>query len=162
MISIIVAVAQNGAIGKNNDLLWHIPADMKRFKKLTLGHTLIMGKQTYQSLPVKPLSNRKSIIITDNPYDEFEGCTKVYSIKAALALCIPSEETFIIGGASIYHQFLPLTDRLYLTKIHKDFDGDVFFPPVDYNNWKLISKENFQSDEKNDFSYSFLIYDRIR
>lgn len=161
MISIIVAVAQNDAIGKNNDLLWHIPADMKRFKKLTLGHTLIMGKKTYQSLPIKPLSNRQSIVITDDPDDHFEGCLTVSSIEAALALCNPSEENFIIGGASIYRQFLPLAYRLYLTKVHKDFDGDVFFPYVDYNNWKLISEENYPPDEKNDFAFSFLIYERI-
>jgi dihydrofolate reductase len=161
MISIIVAVAQNDAIGKNNDLLWHIPADMKRFKKLTLGHTLIMGKRTYQSLPIKPLSNRRSIVITDDPDDHFEGCLMVSSIEAALALCDPSEENFIIGGASIYRQFLPLADRLYLTKVHKDFEGDVFFPNVNYNHWKLSSEENYPPDEKNDFAYSFLIYDRI-
>jgi len=161
MISIIVAVAQNDAIGKNNDLLWHIPADMKRFKKLTLGHTLIMGKRTYQSLPVKPLSNRQSIVITDDPDDHFEGCIMVSSIEESLKLCDPSKETFIIGGASVYRQFLPLTDRLYLTKVHQDFEGDVFFPAVNYNNWKLVSEENFPPDDKNDFSFSFLIYDRI-
>jgi dihydrofolate reductase len=162
MISIIVAIAQNDAIGKNNDLLWHIPADMKWFKKLTVGHTLIMGKRTYQSLPVKPLSNRKNIVITDDPADHFEGCLTVSSIDAALALCNPSEENFIIGGASIYRQFLPLTDRLYITKVHQDFEGDVFFPVVNYHDWKLVSEENFMPDEKNNFAFSFLIYTRIR
>ena|ERR1039457_2529822 len=161
MISIIVAVAQNNAIGKNNELLWHISADMKMFKKLTLEHTLIMGKRTYLSLPVRPLSNRRSIVITDDPGDHFEECLTVYSIEEALALCNPSEENFIIGGASVYRQFLPITDRLYLTKVHKDFDGDVFFPEINFSEWKLISEENFSPDEKNDFSYSFLIYDRI-
>jgi len=161
MISIIVAVAQNGAIGKNNDLLWHIPADLKRFKKLTLGHTIIMGKRTYQSLPIKPLSNRRSVVITDDPDDRFEGCLMVSSIEESLKFCNPSEETFIIGGASVYRQFLPLADRLYLTKVHKDIEGDVFFPVVNNNNWKLVSEENFPPDDKNDFSFSFLIYDRI-
>ena len=161
MISIIVAVAQNDAIGKNNDLLWHIHADLKRFKKLTLGHTIIMGKRTYQSLPIKPLSNRRSVVITDDPDDRFEGCITVSSIEESLKLCDPSKETFIIGGASVYRQFLPLTDRLYLTKVHQDFEGDVFFPAVNYNNWKLVSEENFPPDDKNDFSFSFLIYDRI-
>jgi len=161
MISIIVAVAQNDAIGKNNDLLWHIPADMKWFKKLTLGHTLIMGKRTYQSLPVRPLSNRRNIVITDDPEDHFEGCLTVSSIEEAVTLCNPTEENFIIGGASIYRQFLPMTDRLYLTKVHKDFEGDVFFPEVNYDNWKLVSEEHFPPDEKNTFAFSFLIYDRI-
>jgi dihydrofolate reductase len=162
MISIIVAVAQNGAIGKNNDLLWHISEDLKRFKKLTLGHTLIMGKRTYLSLPVRPLSNRRSIVITDDPEDHFEGCDMVFSIEAALALCKPSEENFIIGGASIYRQFLPLADRLYLTKVLKDFDGDVYFPEINFNDWKIISEEQYPPDEKNDFSYTFFIYDRVR
>jgi dihydrofolate reductase len=161
MISIIVAVAQNNAIGKNNDLLWHIPADLKRFKKLTLGHTVIMGKKTWLSLPVKPLPNRKSIVITDDPNDHFKGCITVSSIEAALALCIPSEETFILGGASVYRQFLPMTDRLYLTRVYKDFEGDVFFPEINYSEWKLISEEYFPPDDKNDFAFSFLNYDRI-
>lgn len=161
MISIIVAVAQNNAIGKNNDLLWHITADMKMFKKLTQGHTLIMGKRTYESLPVKPLSNRRNIVITDDPEDHFEGCLTVYSLEDALALCDPAEENFIIGGASVYRQILPLTNRLYITKVHKNFDGDVFFPPVNDHDWELISEENGPPDEKNDFTYSFLIYDRI-
>jgi dihydrofolate reductase len=162
MISIIVAVARNNAIGKNNDLLWHIPADMKMFMRVTRGHTVIMGKRTYQSLPKQPLPNRKNIVITDDPGDNFEGCVMVSSIDAALELCSQAEENFIIGGASVYAQFLPFTDRLYLTRVHKDFDGDVFFPTIDFSEWKLISSEDFPPDEKNDFGFSFLVYDRNR
>ena len=162
MISIIVAIAENYAIGKNNDLLWHIPEDLKRFKRLTTGHTIIMGKKTYESLPKRPLPNRRSIIITDNPDEEFEGCMTVYSIDHALKNCLPSEENFIIGGASVYRQFLPFTDRLYLTIVHKSFDGDVFFPELDFSEWKLESEEHFPEDESLHFSYSNKIYDRIR
>ena len=162
MLSIIVAIAQNNAIGKNNDLLWNIPADMKMFMRVTREHTVIMGKRTYQSLPKQPLPNRRNIVITDDPGDNFAGCVMVSSIDAALELCSPAEENFIIGGASVYSQFLPFTDRLYLTRVHKEFEGDAFFPPIDFSEWKLISSENFPPDEKNDFGFSFLVYDRIR
>ena len=162
MLSIIVAIAENYAIGKNNDLLWHIPEDLKRFKRLTTGHTIIMGKKTYESLPKRPLPGRRSIVITDDPKDQFEGCITVLSIDEAIKQSDPSVENFIIGGASIYRQLLPLADRLYLTKVHRSFDGDVYFPEIDFNEWKLISKEDFPADQHNDFSYSNLVFDRIR
>jgi len=160
MISIFVAVAENMAIGKNNDLLWHIPDDLKRFKKITTGHTVIMGKRTYESLPRRPLPNRRNIVITDVPGEQMEGCTMAYSIDEAIDKCDPAEESFIIGGASIYRQFLPLANRLYLTKIHKNFVGDVFFPVIDWSHWKLVSRENFQPDENIDLAYSYEVYDR--
>jgi len=162
MISIIVAIAENYAIGKNNDLLWHIPEDLKRFKKLTTGHTIVMGKKTYESLPNRPLPNRRSIVITDDPSEHFEGCLTVYSIREAMLACDPSEENFIIGGASVYRQFLPLADRLYLTIVHKSFEGDVYFPEIDFKEWKLITQEDFPANEQNNFSYSNMIYDRIK
>jgi dihydrofolate reductase len=162
MLSIIVAIAENYAIGKDNDLLWHIPEDLKRFKRLTTGHTIIMGKNTYLSLPKRPLPNRRSIIISDDPGDHFDGCETVGSIEAAVKCADSSEENFIIGGGSIYRQFLPLADRLYLTVVHKTFDADIFFPEINYSEWRRISGEDFPPDEFNDFSYSNLIYDRIR
>ncbi|MEI6900893.1 MAG: dihydrofolate reductase [Bacteroidota bacterium] len=161
MLSIIVAIAENSAIGKNNDLLWHIPEDLKRFKRLTTGHTIIMGKRTFESLPVRPLPNRRSIVITDNPVDQFEGCLTVGSIKEAVEHCNPGEENFIIGGASIYAQFLPVADRLYLTVVHKPFDADVWFPEIHFEEWKLLSQEEFQAGPPNDFSYTNRVYDRI-
>jgi len=160
MISIIVAVAENMTIGKNNDLLWHIPGDLRRFKKITSGHTVIMGKRTYESLPRRPLSDRRNLVITDIPGEHLEGCIMAYSIGDAVSKCNPSEECFIIGGASIYRQFLPLADRLYFTRIYKSFDGDVFFPVIDWSLWKLVSQENFPPDEHNDFGYSYEVYDR--
>jgi dihydrofolate reductase len=158
-ISIIVAIAKNYAIGKDNKLLWHISADMKRFKRLTEGHQVIMGKLTYESLPVRPLPNRKNIIISDNMQDSFEGCTTVHSIEEALALCNDQEESFIIGGGSVYRQFLPLSNKLYLTIIDKDFDADTFFP-IDLSQWRMIEKEDHGPDDKNDFSYSFVTYEK--
>lgn len=160
MISIIVAIAENFAIGKNNDLLWHIPEDLKRFKKITTGHKVIMGKKTYLSLPVRPLRNRENIVITDNPGDVFEGCTVVYSLAEAIEKCSAGEENFIIGGASIYQQFLPCTDRLYLTWVHKKFEGDVFFPAIDFKEWQIISQEDFSADNQLGFAYSYSVYDR--
>ena len=161
MISIIVAIAQNNAIGKDNDLLCHIPEDLKRFKKITTGHKIIMGKRTYLSLPFRPLKNRENIVITDDNSDVFEGCTVVYSLTEALSKCNPEEESFIIGGASVYRQLLPQTDRLYITWIHKDFKGDVFFPELDFKDWKVVSTEDFPDDGVLGFGYSYVVYDRI-
>ena len=162
MISIIVAIAENYAIGKNNDLLWHIPEDLKRFKRITTGHKVIMGKKTYLSLPFRPLRNRENIVITDDPGDVFEGCTIVFSIPEAMEHCKPGEENFIIGGASVYKQFLPSADRLYLTFVHKEFEGDVFFPEINFEEWNPVSREDFPVDEQLGFSYSYLVLDRKR
>jgi dihydrofolate reductase len=161
MISIIVAIAENMAIGKNNDLLWHIPADLKRFKSITSGHPVIMGKRTWESLPRRPLPNRRNIVITDIPGEQIEGCEMAYSIDEAIDRCKPEEENFIIGGASVYRQFLPHADRLYLTLVQKSYDADVFFPEIDFTKWKLISREDFPADEVNDFAYSNETYSRI-
>ena len=161
MISIIVAIAENMAIGKNNDLLWHIPEDMKRFKRITSGHPVIMGKRTFESLPRRPLPNRRNIVITDIPEEQIEGCEMAYSIPDALAKCNPHEENFIIGGASVYRQFLPIADRLYLTRVHKSFDADVFFPEIEFSKWDIVSSESFPPDDVNDFSYTFEICSRI-
>jgi len=160
MISMIVAIAENMAIGKNNDLLWHIPEDLKMFKRITSGHPVIMGKKTYESLPRRPLKNRRNIVITDIKGEEIAGCEMAYSIDDALAKCDPAEENFIIGGASVYRQFLPHTGRLYLTRVHKSFDGDVFFPEIDFSRWNLLSKEDFGPDESLGFAYSYEIYER--
>jgi dihydrofolate reductase len=160
MISIIVAIAENYAIGKNNDLLWHMSEDLKRFKRITSGHKIIMGKKTYLSLPVRPLSNRENIVITDDPADRFEGATLVFSIAEALKKCPKTEENFIIGGASVYQQFLPYTDRLYLTRVHRNFEGDVFFPEINFVEWNLVLSEEYPLDEKLGFSYTYEVYDR--
>jgi dihydrofolate reductase len=159
-ISIIVAIAENNGIGKNNDLLWHISADLKRFRQITLNHTVIMGKNTYLSLPVRPLKNRRSIVITDNPSDRFDGCTTVFSVEDAIKNCAENEESFVIGGASVYRQFLPHTGTLYLTRIHRSFDADTFFPDLVAEDWEEISREMPDPDPQNDFTYEFIILKR--
>jgi dihydrofolate reductase len=159
-ISIIVAIARNWAIGKDNQLLWHISDDLKRFKRITTGHQVIMGKKTYESLPFRPLKNRTNIVITDDPDEKFEGCITVYSIEEALEYCNDEKESFIIGGGSVYRQFLPHANKLYITLVDKDYEADTFFPVTDFSAWKLILKEERGPDDKNDFSYSFLVYEK--
>jgi len=154
-ISIIVAIAENFAIGKNNDLLFHLPNDLKRFKEITSGHTIIMGRNTLLSLPKWPLPNRRHIVITDKTDDVFPGCETVFSIDEAIEKVKDEDEAFIIGGGMIYRQFYPVAGRLYLTLVHKDFEADVYFPTINYSEWKESSREDFY-DEKNDFNYSYL------
>ena len=158
-ISIIVAIAENFAIGKNNDLLFHLPTDLKRFKEITTGHTLIMGRNTLLSLPKWPLPNRRHIVITDKPDDVFPGCEVVFSIDEAIEKVKDENEAFIIGGGMIYRQFFPLAGRLYLTVVHQPFDADVYFPEVIYSEWTENSREDFY-DEKNRFHYSYLNLER--
>jgi dihydrofolate reductase len=145
-ISIIVAIAQNNAIGKDNQLLWHIPADLKRFKKLTTGHTIVMGKRTFESLPIRPLPNRRSVVISDIAGEEIEGCVMAYSIADAIEKMDQDNENFIIGGGSVYRQFLPLADQLYLTIVQKDFDADTFLE-IDYTGWETIEREDHTEEE---------------
>lgn len=159
-ISIIVAVAENNAIGKDNKLLWHLSDDLKRFKKLTTGRTVIMGRKTYESLPVRPLPNRRNVVISDIPGDEIEGCLMAYSIEDALKLCDPERENFIIGGGSIYRQFMKHANKLYITKVHHIFDADTFFPEISNSEWELIEETEHSPDEKNPYPYSFLIFKR--
>lgn len=159
-ISIIVAIAENNAIGKNNDLLWHLSDDLKRFKKLTTGQTIVMGKKTYFSLPVRPLPNRQSIVITDVPNETFEGCITAYSIQDAMQKLNETGENFIIGGGSVYAQFLPFADKLYLTKVHHSFDADIFFPEINFMEWEILEKEDVNADEKNEFNYTYYVYKR--
>ncbi|MCD4735038.1 MAG: dihydrofolate reductase [Bacteroidales bacterium] len=158
-ISIIVAVAENNAIGKDNKLLWHLSEDLKRFKHLTKGHTVVMGKKTYFSLPFRPLSNRRNLVLTDIPGEEIDGCVMAYSIEDAVSKFDKDDETFIIGGASIYAQFLPLADKLYITKVHESFEADTFFPGIDPEHWLLVSSEKFtKTDERNPFPFTYLTY----
>jgi len=154
-ISIIVAVAENFAIGKNNDLLFHLPNDLKRFKEITTGHSLIMGRNTLLSLPKWPLPNRRHIVITDKKDDNFPGCETVFSIQEALEKVKKEEEAFVIGGGMVYKQFYPLAGRLFLTLVHKQFEADVYFPEIDFSEWEELSREDF-FDEKNNFNYSYL------
>jgi len=160
MISIIAAISDDGGIGKNNDLLWHIPEDLKRFKRLTYGKTVIMGKRTWESLPRRPLPGRKNIVITDRPGECFNCSVTAYSIDDAINKCEKDEEVFIIGGGSIYRQFMPLAGRLYITHVHKIAPADIFFPEIDPKIWEPVEKEE-HAEEINDVPpYTYVIYKR--
>lgn len=161
-LSIIAAVAQNGAIGKDNDLLWHISADLKRFKQLTLEHTVVMGKSTYDSLPVHPFPKRRNVVITRQKDLKLEGCEMAYSIDEALNLCHHDEETFIVGGSSIYKQMLPYVDKLYITWVYKDFEADCFFPEIDNTVFEEINASERMYDEKSGLYYAYYEYKRRR
>ncbi|MBL7904822.1 MAG: dihydrofolate reductase [Bacteroidales bacterium] len=160
IISIIVAIASNNAIGKDNQLLWHIPDDLKRFKALTTGHTIVMGKRTFESLPVRPLPNRRSIVITDIAGETIPGCEMAYSIDDAISKMENGAENFIIGGGMVYRQFMPLAHKLYLTIVHKDFEADTFYPEIDYSEWVEESKETIDAGDSLGFAYSYIIYNR--
>ncbi len=160
-ISIIVAIAENNAIGKDNKLLWHLPDDLKRFKRLTSGHPVIMGKKTFESLPIKPLPNRTNIVLTDIPDELIEGCVMAYSIEDALSKCPDGEECFVMGGGMVYKQFLEIADRLYITYIHKNFDADTFFPTVNYDDWTLVEEEKHEDEGNHGFSFTYTLYEKI-
>lgn len=159
-LSIIVAIAENRVIGKDNQLLWHLPADLKMFKQATSGHTIILGRKTWESLPVKPLPNRRHIVITSQKDFSFNGIEVVHSIEDAIALCNSNEETFIVGGEQIYKQLLPFAQTLYITEVKACFDGDAFFPEINLNEWELINSEPHFADEKHKSDFTFLTYKR--
>lgn len=160
MISIIVAIAQNGAIGYKGDLIYHLSADLKRFKALTTGHTVIMGRKTFQSLPKGALPNRRNIVLTRQQGVSFEGTEVFPSITEALAHCTPDENVYVIGGAQVYSQALELADELEITLVHATpREADTFFPDYNANGrWKLVNREDHDPDEKNPYPYSFLTY----
>lgn len=158
-ISIIAAIAQNHAIGKNNQLLWHLPADLRYFKNKTTGHTVIMGRKTFDSVG-RPLPNRRNIMITRQQLS-IPGCEVVSSLSDALALCAGEDEVFIVGGAEIYRQAMDVTDVLYLTIVHKDFEADAYFPEIEQNKWKETEREAHQPDDKNNLPYTFVTLRRI-
>lgn len=157
IVSLVAAASDNNVIGKNNTLPWRLPADMKFFKTLTMGHTVIMGRKTYDSMG-KPLGGRKNVVITRNKDFKAEGCVVVPSIDEALKLCASENEVFIIGGAEIYRQSIKMADKIYLTRVHGDFDGDAFFPDIPAAEWDEIEHTDYEADEKNPVSYSFLIF----
>lgn len=159
-ISIIVAIAENHAIGKDNKLLWHISEDLKRFKKLTTGHTLIMGRNTFLSLPNGALPNRRHIVISDVDDENFDGCEIARSIDAAVAMAGSSDECFVIGGGIVYRQFLPIAGKLYLTQVHHSFDADTFFPEIDFTQWEARSTETVETGERNQYKHTYTEYNR--
>lgn len=161
--SIVVATDENNAIGKNNELLCYLPNDLKHFKTVTEGHTVIMGRKTYQSLPKGALPNRRNIVITRNADLQYERCEMCASIEEALKLCQDEEEVFIIGGGAVYKDTIGIADRLYITRIHHDFEGaDTFFPSIEPGVWKEQGRERFAADEKNKYAHSFIKFEKIK
>ena len=162
MLSIIVAKAKNNVIGKNNQLIWHIPEDMKRFREMTTGHTIIMGRKTFESLG-KVLPNRKHIVFSQNPDFKVkdENVEVVHSMLQIQEYIENDEENFVIGGAMIYNLLMKYVKKIYLTQINKDFDGDSFFPKIDEKIWKEISKESGFKCEENNLEFEYITYQRI-
>lgn len=161
IISIIVAINEVNAIGFQNALLYHMPSDLKRFKELTTGHTIIMGRKTFESLPKGALPNRRNVVISRNASAEYKNTECFTSLEKALENCKNEEEVFIIGGASIYNEAMNLADRLYITLIHdSQQEADTFFPPIDKEIWKIEKRDDHPSDDKHLFSYSFIDYSK--
>lgn len=164
-ISMIAALAENNVIGKNNDLPWHLPDDMKYFMQTTKGHFVIMGRKNYQSIPEKfrPLPNRTNIVVTSQAHFEAPGCLIVNSLDKAIELCIKAnqKEIFLIGGSSIYKEGLKLANKLYLTEIHAEIDGDVFFPTLNKSDWIETSRIPHPNDERHKYAFDFVVYERL-
>lgn len=162
-LAIVVVLDEQNAIGRDGDLLCHLPNDLKHFKKITIGKTVIMGRRTFESLPKGALPNRTNIVITSNSPDKYPGCIVVRSLEEAFSHCEEGEKIFIIGGGMLYRSTLPLTDQLYLTRIHHTFaDADTYFPEIDLSEWTLTDKEEHEADEKHAYDYTFLTYNRCR
>lgn len=158
MLTIIAAASENNALGKDNQLVWHLPDDFKRFKTITSGHYIIMGRKTFESFP-KPLPNRTHIIITrQKDYKAPEGCFVASTLNKAISLCPENDEIFIIGGGQIYKQSIELADKIDLTRVHTTIEADTFFPEIDENQWKLVFEESHSKDEKHAFDFTFLTY----
>ena len=159
-ISIIAAVAENGAIGRENRLLWHLPTDMKRFKTLTTGHTVVMGRRTFESLPKGALPNRKNVVLTSRKADAFPECIVCGSMDEALRVCEKDEgEVFIIGGATIYREAMDIADKMYLTRVHAVAeDANAFFPEVNPDEWEERERQEFPSDDRHAYPFTFLTY----
>lgn len=162
MLSIVVAAAKNNVIGRSNDLPWYLPADLRHFKEITTGGTVIMGRKTYESIYArlgKPLPNRRNIVVT-REQRETDGVEFVHSVKEALELAGQNKEAFVIGGAQIYEQALPLVNKIYMTEVAADINGDTFFPDLDKSVWRETSRESHSSDEKNEYDYAFVTLER--
>lgn len=158
---IIVAIDEQNAIGRNGGLLCHLPNDLKHFKNITSGHTVVMGRRTYESLPKGALPNRVNIVITSDAAKNYPNCLVVRSLDEAFEKAPGDKEIFIIGGGQLYGSSLGLTDKLYLTRIHHTFeDADTFFPKIDFSKWELVEKEEQNADEKHKYDYTFEMYER--
>lgn len=160
MINIIVAIAENNAIGKDNNLLWHLREDLQYFKQTTLGAAVIMGRKTWDSLTIKPLPRRLNIVLTRNPYFNVMGVPKMESIEEVIHYASHVERCFVIGGEEVYKAFLPLATRLYVTKVYKSYPADAFFPPIDPEIWAVEEESELHYDAGEDVNFKFIVYKR--
>ena len=162
IVSMIAAASENHVIGKDNDMVWRMPSDLKYFMDTTTGHHIIMGRKNFESIGKRPLKNRTNVVITRSEHYEAPGSVVVGSLEEALVLARNNgdDEAMIIGGGEIYKLGLPFADRIYLTRIHESFEGDVYFPEFDMDEWREVSKQENKADEKNPYDYTFLIYER--
>lgn len=160
-ISAVVAYADNYVIGKDNDLPWYLPADLKYFKKVTLNHHLIMGRKVFESIG-RPLPKRTNIVLTRNPYYAASGTIIAHGLSEAIGIAQDNgeEEVMIIGGGEIYKQSMAVLDKLYITEVHTDIEGDTYFPVPDFSQWELVHEEHHTKDEKNEYDYTFKTYER--
>ena len=159
ILTLIAAAGKNNALGKNNDLIWHISNDLKRFKRLTSGHTIIMGRKTFESMP-KALPNRTNVVLTTKKDFTAAGATVVHSIEAALEQIKGDTQPFIIGGGEIYRLFMEHCDRIELTRVHHDFEADVYFPEIDLTQWMEVAREDVFASEDQPYNYSFITYEK--
>lgn len=159
-ISLIVAMGENQVIGADNRMPWHLPADLKRFRQITMGKPMLMGRKTYESIG-RPLPGRKNIILTSNPDYHAPGCVVVHSLEQAFQAA-DAEELMVIGGSALYRECLPIAERLYLTQIHREFVGDTFFPDFERAAWREVAREEVEADPDSGLSYSFLVLERDR
>jgi dihydrofolate reductase len=160
-ISIIAVIGENNELGKDNKLHWYISDDLKRFKKITSGHTVVMGRKTFESINNKPLPNRRNIVLTKNSNFKHDQIEVVNSLDEVFKKLNPVEEIFVVGGASVYGLFLPFTKKLYLTVVHKSFDADVFFPEFSQNDWMEVERIDIKSDPQSGLDYSYITLARI-
>lgn len=161
IITMIAAAGENNALGKDNDLVWHLPDDFKRFKQLTTGHHIIMGRKTFESFP-KLLPNRTHIIVTRQADYKAKGAITVHSIEDALEAAKIDPQPFIIGGGQIYELALPKADKVELTRVHSSFEADAFFPEMNLDNWRLLSSVHHEKDERHQYDFTYLTYERIK
>lgn len=159
MLTLIAAAGENNELGKNNDLVWHLPDDFKRFKKITSGHHIIMGRKTFDSFP-QPLPNRTHVVITRQENFKKPGIIVVHSLERAIELTKDDPQPFVIGGGEIYKIAMDVADKIELTRVHGEFEADAFFPEIDESQWKLVAKEYHEKDEKHQYAFTYLTYER--
>ncbi len=161
IVAIIAAVTENGVIGRDGDMPWHLPADLSYFKQTTTGHAVIMGRRTFESFGGRPLPRRRNVVVTRNTAFQSDGVTVVHSLDEALRVCADEEEVFICGGASIYAEALALADVMHITRIHASIEGDTMFPDVDWDRWSLEKETTRPADERNAYDLAFQVYSAV-